>query len=181
MAKRKRTKQQKRSTKHYTENLRLSNKNRIKHREWTQVLRKYKQFLLHKWHTSCYSYYKVGDKSRMRKRPDCDYKKTEHILQGRTCLQEDSCVSELRLLTKISPALWWLGNRIGGDIVSVLALNAVYRGFEPRSSQTKPYKIVICCFSAKHAALRRKTKDWLARNQDNVSEWGDMSIRLLLF
>jgi hypothetical protein len=27
----------------------------------------------------------------------------------------------------------------------------------------------------------RKSKDWLARNQDNVSEWGDMSIRGLLF
>jgi hypothetical protein len=43
--------------------------------------------------------------------------------------------------------------------------------------QTKGYKIGICCFDAKHAALRRKSKDWLARNQDNVSEWGDMSIR----
>jgi hypothetical protein len=28
----------------------------------------------------------------------------------------------------------------------------------------------VCCFSAKHAALRSKNKDWLARNQDNVSE-----------
>jgi hypothetical protein len=27
-----------------------------------------------------------------------------------------------------------------------------------------------CCFSTKHTALRRKSKDWLARNQDNVSE-----------
>jgi hypothetical protein len=32
-----------------------------------------------------------------------------------------------------------------------------------------------------HAALRRKSKDWFARNQDNVSDWGDMSIRWLLF
>jgi len=54
-------------------------------------------------------------------------------------------------------------------------------GFEPRSGQTKDYKIAICCFSTKHAALRRKSKDWLARNQDNVSEWGEMSIRRLLF
>jgi len=28
--------------------------------------------------------------------------------------------------------------------------------------QTKNYQIDICCFSAKHAALRRKSKDWLA-------------------
>jgi len=34
--------------------------------------------------------------------------------------------------------------------------------------QTKDYKIGICCFSAKHAALRRKSKDWLAQNQKNV-------------
>ena len=36
--------------------------------------------------------------------------------------------------------------------------------FEPQSSKIKDYKIGICCFSAKHAALRRKSKDWLARN-----------------
>jgi hypothetical protein len=41
-------------------------------------------------------------------------------------------------------------------MVSVLASGAVDRGFEPRSNQTKDYKIGICCFSAKHAALRRK-------------------------
>ena len=61
-------------------------------------------------------------------------------------------------------------NRIGGVKVSVLDSTVVDRGFEPRSSQTKDYKIGICCFPAKHAALRRKSKDWLARNQNNVSE-----------
>jgi len=34
---------------------------------------------------------------------------------------------------------------------------------------------------SKHAALRRKSKDWFARNQDNVSEWDDMFICGLLF
>jgi hypothetical protein len=58
--------------------------------------------------------------------------------------------------------------RMGGVMVSVLS-SAVGRGFESRSSQTKDYEIGICCFSAKHAALRRKIKDWLAPNQDNVS------------
>jgi hypothetical protein len=57
----------------------------------------------------------------------------------------------------------------------------VVRGFEPRSGQTKDYKIDICCFSAKHAALMRKSKDWLARNQNNMSEWSDMSTGGLLF
>ena len=41
-------------------------------------------------------------------------------------------------------------------------------------------KIGIYCFSAKHAALRRKSKDWLAQNRDNVSEWGNMYIHGLL-
>ena len=53
---------------------------------------------------------------------------------------------------------------IGGIMVSTLALIAVDRGFEPQSGQAKDYKIGICCFSAKHSALRRKSKDWLARN-----------------
>jgi hypothetical protein len=72
-------------------------------------------------------------------------------------------------------------NRIGGVVIKVLASSAVDRGLEPRSGQTKDYKIGICCFSAKQAALRRNNKDWLARNQNNVSEWSDMSFRGLLF
>ena len=47
-------------------------------------------------------------------------------------------------------------NRIDCVIVSVLSSSVVDRGFEPRPCQTKDYKISICCFSAKHAALRRE-------------------------
>ena len=46
-------------------------------------------------------------------------------------------------------------------MVSVFASSAVDRGFESRSDQTKDYKIGICRFSAKHTALRRKSKDWM--------------------
>ena len=66
-------------------------------------------------------------------------------------------------------------------MVSVLASSVVDLGFEPRSGQTKDYEISICCFSAKHAALRKKSKDRSSRNQNNVSEWSDMSTRGLLF
>ena len=66
-------------------------------------------------------------------------------------------------------------------MVSVLASSVVDRGFEPRSGQTKDYEIGICYFFAKSAVLRKKSKDWLAWNQDNVSEWGDMSISGLFF
>ena len=69
-------------------------------------------------------------------------------------------------------------HRISGVMVSVLASSAVNRGFESRSIQTKDYTTDMCCFSAKHAAFRRKSKEWLARNQDNVS---DMSIHGRLF
>jgi hypothetical protein len=65
-------------------------------------------------------------------------------------------------------------------MVSVLT-SVVNRGFKPRSVQTKDYKIGICCFSAKHAALRIKSKDGSARNQNNVSKWCNMSTRGLLF
>jgi len=72
-------------------------------------------------------------------------------------------------------------NCISGVMVSVLTSSGVDREFETRSGQTKDYEIGICFFSAKHAALRRKSKDWLARNQDNVFEWSDMSTHVLLF
>ena len=68
-------------------------------------------------------------------------------------------------------------NRNGGVTVSVLVTSAVDRELESRWDQTKDYKIGICCFSAKHPTLRRKSTDRLAWNQDNVSEWSDMFIR----
>jgi hypothetical protein len=51
-----------------------------------------------------------------------------------------------------------LVNRIGGVQISVLALCVVGRGFESQSGYTDDYKHGMCCFSTKHAALRRKTK-----------------------
>jgi hypothetical protein len=62
-------------------------------------------------------------------------------------------------------------------MASFLASRAVDRVFDPRSVQTKDYQNGICCFSDKHAALRRQRKEWLVRNRDNVPEWGDMSTR----
>jgi hypothetical protein len=59
-------------------------------------------------------------------------------------------------------------------MVSVLASIVVNRGFEHWSGQTKDINIGICCFSAKHATLRKKSKDWLARNQNNVFEWSGL-------
>ena len=50
-------------------------------------------------------------------------------------------------------------NHVGGVMVSMLSSSAVYRGFEPQSGQTRDYKIGICCFFAKHAALRSKSKE----------------------
>ena len=54
------------------------------------------------------------------------------------------------------------GNHINGVVVSVPASSVVDRGFDPWLSETKDYNIGICCFSAKHPALRRKGRDWLA-------------------
>ena len=33
----------------------------------------------------------------------------------------------------------------------------------------------ICCFPAKYVTLRSKNKNWFAQNQDDMSEWSDMS------
>ena len=67
-------------------------------------------------------------------------------------------------------------------MVSVLASSAVDRGFKSRSGETKDNIIGICCFSAKHVALRReREKKWLGRNQNNVSGLSDMAHCGLLF
>jgi hypothetical protein len=62
-----------------------------------------------------------------------------------------------------------------------LFLNVVESGFEPQFGQTNDNKIGIWCLSAKHTALRNKSQERLSRNQDNVSEWNDMSTCGLLF
>ena len=46
-------------------------------------------------------------------------------------------------------------------MVSVLASSQYGRS---TGVMVKDYKIGMCCFSAKHAALRRKSKDWLERH-----------------
>ena len=60
----------------------------------------------------------------------------------------------------------------------------------PNSEQSYKGKVktytILCThsylnFSVKHTALRRKSKDWLARNQNDVSEWSDMSAHGLFF
>ena len=84
--------------------------------------------------------------------------------------------SELSHLVSVSqkskPHRWCNGWRVRTSSVAD-------RGFDPMLGQTKDYDIGICCLSAKHTALRSKNKDWLAQNQDNVSEWSDMSTREL--
>ena len=85
-----------------------------------------------------------------------------------------------KLIKKINKNKMEIGNRMGSVMVSVLASSVIDCGYELQSCQTKEYKISICCFSAKNAALRKTNKDWLARNQNNVSEWSDISTQWLL-
>jgi hypothetical protein len=54
-------------------------------------------------------------------------------------------------------------------MVSMPVSSVVDCGFEPRLGQMNDYEIGICYFSTKHTALRRKSKDRLARNQNNMS------------
>jgi hypothetical protein len=54
---------------------------------------------------------------------------------------------------------------VGGVMVNVFASSVGDRRVKPKTT-----KIGMCCFSTKHAALRNKSKDWLAQNQVNVSE-----------
>ena len=71
--------------------------------------------------------------------------------------------------------------RISGVTISVLVWRAVDIGFQVDVGSYQRIKIDICCFSAKDATLRNKSRDWLVRNLDNVSEWSDMFTDRLLF
>ena len=60
-------------------------------------------------------------------------------------------------------------NCISGELVSIRSWVQATEG------QTKAYKIGICCFSTISKQDYGIRADWLARNQDNVSEWSSMS------
>ena len=141
-------------------NQRLSNTNPTKNRGLTHVLRK---------RHSCWS---TSDTRRAIVKP------REHYLIWKSSLKQ-VCVNNTNYIHKT-----WTstnGNLIGGVMVSVLASSAIEHDVDPRSGQTVDCTIGKSCFSATHAAFRRKSKDWLARNKNNVSEWSDMSTRWLLF
>ena len=69
-------------------------------------------------------------------------------------------------------------NHNGDVMVSVLVLSVADCGFEPGRVKPKTIKLV---FVVNYAALRRKSKDWLALSQDSVFQWSHMSTRRLLF
>ena len=50
-------------------------------------------------------------------------------------------------------------------MVSVFASSAIDRGFDPRSGQIKDFKIDMCCFSAKHTALKKEKEQRLGGSE----------------
>jgi hypothetical protein len=66
-------------------------------------------------------------------------------------------------------------------MLSVLSSRCGRSWIRAPDGSNEDYKIGNCCSSAKHAALRSIGKEWLDQNQNNVSEWSDMSTTGLLF
>jgi hypothetical protein len=66
-------------------------------------------------------------------------------------------------------------------MVSVLASSSVDLGSTPGRVLPKIIKLVFVASLLSMQALTSKSKDWLARNQNNVSKWSDMSNSRLLF
>jgi hypothetical protein len=89
-------------------------------------------------------------------------------------------VSNFYCLYNISFTKIKLIDHIGRVMVRRDCLEFGRSWFEPTSDQTKDYNIGVCCFSAKHTP-RNQGKYCLTRNQDNVCECSNMSIRGLLF
>ena len=61
-------------------------------------------------------------------------------------------------------------------MVIVSHSSVVDYGFDALSSQTRDCEIGICCFSAKHAELRRKSETGLLRIK---IKWRDVSTRAI--
>jgi hypothetical protein len=65
---------------------------------------------------------------------------------------------------------WWMNGELAGGCNYLKGYKRqdkrIYSGFKENSQ---------------HSLLRRKSKEWLTQNQDNVSEWSDMCIHRLLF
>ena len=71
-------------------------------------------------------------------------------------------------------------NLIGGVMFGVLASGALDHRIKSRSGQAKYNKTGCGCFPACSTKEQdKKKKKMLARNQDNVSEWSNMSTQLL--
>ena len=60
-------------------------------------------------------------------------------------------------------------------MVSVLVSSVVDHGFAPSRVKLKTIKLIFVASPLSTQHIRRKSKDWMAWNKDNVSEWGDVS------
>ena len=69
----------------------------------------------------------------------------------------NACTDRYIAILNIFPFALLPVNRMGGVMVSVVVSCAVDRVFEPRSCQTKDYKISICYVSTKYTALRSES------------------------
>ena len=70
-----------------------------------------------------------------------------------------SCLNSNTITSMFLSPYHFIINRVDGVMVNVSGRLWVRDGCEPRSGHSKDYAISICCFSAKHAALRSKKKD----------------------
>ena len=66
-------------------------------------------------------------------------------------------------------------------MISALTSSAVDCGFEPCRVKPKAIKLLFVASPLCRATLMRRSKNWVTRNQDNMSGWGNMYIRGLLF
>ena len=93
------------------------------------------------------------------------------------------CLSKYHILTVGVVVNVWVNLQLTMQFVpfttNFVRLNAVHG--EVYSIQPYVIKFVSDLLHDLIIALSRKSKDWFAQNQDNVLEWGNMSLRGLLF
>jgi hypothetical protein len=96
-----------------------------------------------------------------------------HVLEEHLCCHTT-------FLNKAKNIIYYENNYQSLDDMDILVLTMVKHGIKPRAGKSKDYKICIFCFSTKCVALRRKSKDYLVWNQDNMSELVDYKVDIII-
>jgi hypothetical protein len=144
----------------------------MKYMYWHQILKRLGHFQQYFSYIVAVSFIGGGNQSTRRKPQTCRWQTLSHNVDSNTPRHEWGC--------HLDTLFWFWANQL---IPIVLTLVGPDQGSIPRSPVLEASMLTITppMWLKPLWDVKQFLYYWLARNQDNVSKWGDMSIRRLLF